>query len=72
MSRKKVDIVLEDITIEAVAAEGKAIAHSPDGQVVFVPFAVPGDVVDIRIFKKKKGCSPSAFRENYHKSKIII
>ena len=54
MSRKKVDIVLEDITIEAVAAEGKAIAHSPDGQVVFVPFAVPGDVVDIRIFKKKK------------------
>lgn len=25
-----------------------------------------------RIFKRKKGCSPSAFRENYHKSKIII
>ena len=25
-----------------------------------------------RIFKKKKGCSPSAFRDNYHKSKIII
>ena len=54
MSRKKVDIILENITIESVAAEGKAIAHSPDGQVVFVPFAVPGDVVDIRVFKKKK------------------
>ena len=54
MSRKKVDLVLENITVEAVAAEGKAIAHSPDGQVVFVPFAVPGDVVDIRVFKKKK------------------
>ena len=54
MARKKVDILLEDITIEAVAAEGKAIAHSPDGQVVFVPFAVPGDVVDIKVFKKKK------------------
>ena len=25
-----------------------------------------------RIFKKKKGCSPTAFRDNYHKSKIII
>lgn len=25
-----------------------------------------------RIFKRKKGCSPSAFRENYHKRKIII
>lgn len=54
MARKRVDILLEDITIEAVAAEGKAIAHSPDGQVVFVPFAVPGDVVDIKVFKKKK------------------
>jgi len=25
-----------------------------------------------RIFKKKKGCTPTAFRDNYHKSKIII
>ncbi|MCI6743608.1 MAG: helix-turn-helix domain-containing protein, partial [Paraprevotella sp.] len=25
-----------------------------------------------RIFKKKKGCSPTAFRENYHKRKIIV
>ncbi len=54
MARKKTDILLEDITIEAVAAEGKAIAHTPDSQVVFVPFAVPGDVVDIRVYKKKK------------------
>ena len=54
MARKKTDILLENITIEAVAAEGKAIAHTPDSQVVFVPFAVPGDVVDIRVFKKKK------------------
>ena len=54
MTRKKVNILLEDIVIESVAAEGKAIAHSPEGQVVFVPFAVPGDVVDIRVLKKKK------------------
>ena len=54
MARKRIDLLLENITIEAVAAEGKAIAHSPDGQVVFVPFAVPGDIVDIRIIKKKK------------------
>ena len=25
-----------------------------------------------RIFKKKKGCSPSVFRENYHKTRIIV
>jgi len=53
MSRKKVDLVLENVTIEAVAAEGKALAHV-DGMVVFVDFAVPGDVVDIQVFKKKK------------------
>lgn len=52
--RKKLDITLENITIEAVAAEGKALAHTDDGAVVFVPFAVPGDVVDIRVTKKKK------------------
>ena len=51
---RKLDIVLEDIVIENVAAEGKAIAHTAEGQVVFVEFAVPGDVVDIRVTRKKK------------------
>ncbi len=53
MSRKKIDLLLEAVTIERVAAEGKALAHV-DGMVVFVDFAVPGDVVDIQVFKKKK------------------
>ena len=50
----KLDIILENLTIESVAAEGKAIAHTPEGQVVFVGFAVPGDVVDVRLVRKKK------------------
>lgn len=25
-----------------------------------------------RIFRKKKGCSPSEFRENYHKTRVIV
>ena len=55
MSRhSKLDIILENLTIESVAAEGKAIAHTPEGQVVFVGFAVPGDVVDVRLVRKKK------------------
>ena len=53
MSRKRVDLKLENVTIESVAAEGKALAHV-DGMVVFVDFAVPGDIVDIQVFKKKK------------------
>ena len=54
MRHRKLDLVLQDVTIEAVAAEGKAIAHTPDGVVVFVEFAVPGDIVDVRLTKKKK------------------
>lgn len=53
MSKKKADFVLENVTIESVAAEGKAVAHV-DGQVLFVEFAVPGDIVDVKVFKKKK------------------
>lgn len=53
MSRKRIDLVLENVTIESVAAEGKALTHV-DGMVVFVDFAVPGDVVDIQVYKKKK------------------
>ena len=52
MARKRLDLVFEDVLIEAVAAEGKALTHI-DGAVVFVEFAVPGDIVDIRITKKK-------------------
>ena len=54
MRHRKLDLVLEDVVIESVAAEGKAIAHSPDGLVVFVAFTVPGDVVDIRVTKKRQ------------------
>ena len=53
MARKKQDIILENVVIEAVAAEGKALARI-DGTVLFVQFAVPGDIVDVKVTKKKK------------------
>ena len=53
MSRKKKEIILENVRIESVAAEGKAIARI-DGTVLFVQFAVPGDIVDVKVTKKKK------------------
>lgn len=53
MTRKHKPLpLLEYITIESVAAEGKCIFHYDD-KVVFVPFCVPGDVVDVQITKKK-------------------
>lgn len=51
--RKHQEVILEDVEIEAVAAEGKALARV-DGAVVFVQFAVPGDIVDIKVTKKRK------------------
>ena len=53
MARKKKPLpLLESVTIEAVAAEGKCLFHWDD-LVVFVPFCVPGDVCDIQIRRKK-------------------
>lgn len=50
---KKPYPILEDVLITDVAAEGKALARVND-MVVFVPYVVPGDVVDIQLTKKKK------------------
>ena len=53
MRRKKKNIVLEKVLVEDYAAEGKSIARV-DGKVVFIERVVPGDIVDIRLFKSKK------------------
>jgi len=44
--------IFENITITDIAAEGKAIAKIDD-IVVFVPFVVPGDIVDLQVTRKK-------------------
>jgi len=53
MGRRGKYPVLENIKIEDVAAEGKALARVND-KVLFTTFAVPGDVVDIQITNKRK------------------
>lgn len=45
--------LLEKVTITDVAAEGKALAKMED-LVIFVPYVVPGDVVDLQLRRKKK------------------
>ena len=53
MSRKRKPLpILENVTIEAVAAEGKCVAHVND-MVIFVSFVVPGDIVDLQVRKKR-------------------
>ena len=53
MSRKKKELpVYREVEIQDVAAEGKALVRIDD-LVVFVPYVVPGDVVDLRVTRKK-------------------
>ena len=53
MGRKKKELpLLEHVTVTGIAAEGKAIARVDD-LVVFIPYAVPGDVVDLQVRRKK-------------------
>ena len=53
MARKKKPLpILENIQITDCAAEGKSLARVND-MVVFVPFCVPGDIVDLQVRKKR-------------------
>lgn len=45
-------ILIENLSVTSAGAQGKAIAKQ-DGMVVFVTGAIPGDVVDVRVTKKK-------------------
>lgn len=47
------DLVLENLEVTDAAAQGKSVAHSEDGRAVLILGAVPGDIVDVRVTKKK-------------------
>jgi len=53
VGRKKELPLLENIRITDIGAEGNALARV-DNMVVFVPMLVPGDVVDIKVKRKRK------------------
>lgn len=53
MARKNKTLpLIENVEISGIAAEGKAIAKVDD-MVVFIPFVVPGDVIDLQLTRKK-------------------
>jgi 23S rRNA (uracil1939-C5)-methyltransferase len=51
--RKRKNIILEKVLVNDYAAEGKSLARV-DGKVIFIESAVPGDIVDVKLFKNKK------------------
>ena len=55
MGRKVTNkIIFENITVLDAGAKGVSVAKAPEGQVIFIPNVVPGDVVDVQTFKKRK------------------
>ncbi|GAA4029135.1 23S rRNA (uracil(1939)-C(5))-methyltransferase RlmD [Flavobacterium cheonhonense] len=55
MGRKQTKkVIFENITVLDAGAKGVSVAKAPEGQVIFIPNVVPGDVVDVQTFKKRK------------------
>jgi len=54
MARKNNRLILENLEVIDAGAKGKAVAKAPDGRVVFIDNAVPGDIATVQTFKKKK------------------
>ena len=53
--RKTTDkIVFTNVDVLDAGAKGVSVAKAPDGKVIFIPNVVPGDVVDVQTFKKRK------------------
>ncbi len=55
MGRKNTDkIVFDTVKVLDAGAKGVSVAKAPDGKVIFISNVVPGDVVDVQTFKKRK------------------
>ncbi|MEI8048902.1 MAG: 23S rRNA (uracil(1939)-C(5))-methyltransferase RlmD [Bacteroidota bacterium] len=61
----------ENVTILDAGAEGKAVARVND-LVVFVPFCVPGDVVDIQVISKRKSYCEGKVVKFHHYSELRV
>ncbi|MCO5723763.1 23S rRNA (uracil(1939)-C(5))-methyltransferase RlmD [Robiginitalea marina] len=55
MARRKENPVFHGLEVIDAGAKGKAVAKAPDGRVVFLKNAVPGDRVSVQVTKKRKG-----------------
>ena len=53
MARKKINPLFTNILVTDAGAKGKSIAKAPDGKIIFLDHAIPGDIVDIQIMKKR-------------------
>ncbi len=55
MGRRRKPQVVEAVPITGIADRGKSVGRDAEGRVIFVEGAVPGDVVDVLVYRKRKG-----------------
>ena len=55
MSRKKIDRTETGLKVHDINAKGMGVAKNEEGAVFFIKNVVPGDVVDVRVYKKRRG-----------------
>lgn len=53
MRKKNTKQLFEKLTVIDAGAKGKSVAKAPDGRIIFLSNAIPGDVVDIQTTKKR-------------------
>jgi tRNA/tmRNA/rRNA uracil-C5-methylase (TrmA/RlmC/RlmD family) len=70
MRKRRNPLVFENILVTDTAAKGKTVGKAPDGRVIFINNAVPGDIVDVKTTKKRKAYfegTAVAFHQNQKK-----
>lgn len=72
MRKRRNPLIFENILVTDTAAKGKTVGKAPDGRVIFINNAVPGDIVDVKTTKKKSifrrnrcGISPKVRKKGY-------
>ena len=72
MRKDKKPLLIEKVTVTDAGAKGKSIAHAPDGRVIFLENAIPEDIVDVLITKKKKAFYEGTVVKFYQKSPLRV
>ena len=52
MSSKFKNFLISDAVIESITSSGAGVARTNHGAVIFVKNCIPGDIVDLEVFKK--------------------
>ena len=68
MGRRRKKKIVSDVTLTGIADKGQAVGRDEGGMVYFVAGAVPGDVVDVWVKKKKNSYRVGVVEQFKHKS----